>query len=242
MPDQAWGVATLKPGRLFLHVFARPKDGGLFIPGFDADCQRVNLLGQSRQLIFAKTGTDLRITLPAVLPDERDTVVEVRFAGDLSDSWSNEPAIISRQFASFSVDAARTRTTGQTVLKSITSSQYFGNWKHDTCAQNQQTTADGVAFDVRFLEAGDYRVSLDYTCLAGSKNREGVVQVGDQTLPFETLQTTTEFDTHEPLVFFRHAIGMVSISSPGNVPVRIQPREAGPELFWLRRIVIEPVL
>jgi len=241
-PDQPWGVATLKPGRLFLHVFSRPADGRLLVPGFDAMFQRATLLGRSHTLKSSITGHDLMINLPATLPDDRDTVVEVAYSGVLSDSWQDAPAMISRQFAAFTVDAARMHATGQTILKSVTSSQYFGNWKHDICAQNQQIPADGVALAARFLEPGDYRISLEYACLGGSKNRAGVVLVGDQSLPFETLQTTTEVDTHAPLVFFRHALGLVTISSPGIVPVRIQPREAGPELFWLRRVIIEPVL
>jgi len=239
-PDQPWGVGTLKPGRLFLHVFARPQDGVLFVPGFDAGLKRVTFPGQRKALKSKMSGTDLLISLPAQLPDDRDTVVAVEFTGTLSDSWSNAPVIISRQFDAFTVDAARTQVTGSAILKSMSHSHYFGNWQHDTCAQKMQTPADRVECSLRFLEPGDYRISLDYACSAASKDTEGVVEIGDQSLSFASLLTDA-YDTHQPLLFIHHSVGVVSIKTPGTVPLSVHPVSAGPELFWLRRVVVEPV-
>ena len=241
IPDQPWGVATLKTNHLFLHVFQRPKDGILLVPSFGVTVKHAALLADRKNLKVEQQGDDLKIYLPAELPDDRDTVVAVELAGTLQDSWNNIPEIISRQFDAFSVNAANAQTTGQTTLKSITSSRYFGNWKHDTCAQNMQTPTDGAEFSFRFLEPGDYRVTLEYACLANSKNREGIVQIGDQSLHFQTLLTAADYDSHEPLVFIRHAIGIINIKSPGVVPVSIHPKDAGAELFWLRSIIVEPV-
>jgi alpha-L-fucosidase len=100
--------------------------------------------------------------------------------------------------------------------------------------------ADRAGFSVRFLEPGDYRVSLDYACAGISKGREGFVDVGGQSLAFETL-LTGEYDNHQPLMMIHHTIGVISIKSPGIVPVSVYPKSAGAELFWLRRVVIEPV-
>jgi alpha-L-fucosidase len=240
VPDQPWGVATLKPGRLFLHVFERPKDGVLVVPGFDAGLKRVTLLGQSRAVKSEKTGTDLIITLPVRLPDDRDTVVVVEFSGSLSDSWQDAPVLVSRQYDFFTVEAARTRVAGRTILKSMAHSHYFGNWQHDTCVQKQQSPADRVECSFRFLEPGDYRICLDYACAVASKDTEGVVEIGGQSLSFASLLTGA-YDSHQPLMFIHHAVGVVSIRTPGTVPVAVHPRADGPELFWLRRIVVEPV-
>ena len=158
------------------------------------------------------------ITLPAELPDARDSVVVVNFTGALTDSWQSTPEIISRQFDSFSVDAAKAHVTGNAILKSETSSQYFGNWKHDTCVENLQTPADQADFSFRFLEPGDYRVTLEYACSAADAGRDGVVEIGDQSLGFQSL-LTGEYNSHDPLLFIRQHIGIVSIKSPGVVPV-----------------------
>ena len=240
IPDQPWGVGTLKPGRLFLHVFVRPQDGVLVVPGFGAELKRVSLLGQKHSLKAVKTGTDLRVMLPVQLPDAEDAVVLVEFAGSLADSWENAPSLISRQYDSFAVDAAHTRVTGRAVLKSLSHSHYFGNWQHDTCAQQMRGPADGVETSFRFLEPGDYRICLDYACSTASKDTEGVVEIGGQSLGFASLLTGA-YDTHDPLLFIHHAVGVVSIKEPGTVSVAVHPQAEGPELFWLRRVVVEPV-
>ena len=241
IPDQPWGVATLKPGRLYLHVFDRPRDGMLFVPGFTASATRTFWLGQTQNLKFSQTGDDLKIHLPDALPDTHDSVVVVEFNGTLADSWKDSPEMISRQFDSFSVDAARAHTVGHATLESLVSSRYFGNWKHDTCAHNLASPDDRAEFSFHFLEPGDYHVTLEYACLAASKDREGIVEIGDQSLGFQSLLTTTAFDTHEPLLFVRHSIGIVTIKQAGIVPVNIHPKNAGAELFWLRRVIIDPV-
>lgn len=240
IPDQPWGVCTLKSNRLYLHVFKSPNDGIIFVPNFDAKLQSAQLLLGNKKLKADQNGNDLKIFLPSQLPDERDTVVVCQFVGALTDSWKNSPDIISRQFDSFSVDAAKADVTGNAILKSETSSQYFGNWKHDTCAENLQTPSDAAEFSLRFLEPGDYRIALDYACAAADRGREGVVEIAGQTLGFESL-LTGDYNSHEPLLFIHHNIGIVSIKAAGNVPLSVYPKTGDGELFWLRRIVIEPV-
>ena len=174
--------------------------------------------------------------------EDRDTVAVIQFSGILKDAWKDSPTIISRQYDSFSADAACAETSGKTVLTSLVSSHYFGNWKHDTCAQKMESPNDRVEFTFRFLEPGDYRVILDYACLLASKDREGIVQVGTQSLAFQSLLTAgAPATTHDPLLFIRHNVGIVTIDPPGIVPVSVYPKDPGAELFWLRRILVEPV-
>ena len=240
IPDQPWGVCTLKPGCLYLHVFDRPKDGVVFVPGFSAKLKHAALLGRWGRLTAIQEGGDLRVTLPARLPNALDDVVAVHFTGTLTNCWASAPEIISRQFDSFAVDAAQARVTGNAFLKSETSSQYFGNWKHDTCVENQQTPADCAEFSFRFLEPGDYRITLEYACSAADAGRDGIIEVGNQPLRFQSL-LTGEYNSHDPLLFIRQNIGIVTIKTPGIVPVSIHPTSAGGELFWLRRVIVEPV-
>jgi alpha-L-fucosidase len=239
-PDQPWGVATSKPGRLYIHVFQRPADGIVLVPGFTAKAKRVSLLSGNKTVRSEKHGEDLSITLPASLPDSRDSVVVVEYSGALHDVWPNVPAMVSRQFESFTLDAASARLQGSAKAASVTHSRYFGNWKHDTCVQKMQKPNDRAEFSVRVLEPGDYRVFLDYACSGASKSREGLVEVGSQSVGFETL-LTGEYDSHQPLMMIHHAIGVVSIKKPGVIPISVHPKNDGAELFWLRRMVIEPV-
>jgi alpha-L-fucosidase len=240
IPDQPWGVATLKPGKLYLHVFERPADGTLLVPGFNATATRARFLGEKKNLKINHRGSDLTVALPAALPDARDSVIVVEFSGELANSWSTAPVVISRQFPSIAIDAANARLTGKAKAKSITHSRYFGNWKHDTCTVGQLAPTDRAEFSLRFTEPGDYRLILEYACPVAMKNREGVVQVGDQRLPFETL-FTGPYDTHQALMLVRHTLGVVAIDKAGELPLAVQPLNNGPELFWLRRVILEPV-
>lgn len=239
IPDQPWGVTTLKPGRLFLHVFTRPADGVVIVPDMTGTVRDAHLLGSTGSLHWKSEGSDLHVTVPRDLPDARDSVVEVDFTGNVADAWDHATPI-TRQFDHVLLDAARARTAGHTELKSITNSRYFGNWKHDTCAIAMTAPADQTAFDVRFLEPGDYRITLEYACAPTSKSGEGVVEIGDQALRFETLVTGT-YDSHQPLPLVRHSIGIVTIAAPGPTTIVVHPKLPGPELMWLRRAIVEPV-
>jgi alpha-L-fucosidase len=103
-----------------------------------------------------------------------------------------------------------------------------------------QAPADSASFPVRFLEAGDYRLILDYACAADSAGRDGVIEAAGQRLPFASLHTG-EYEKHEPLLFIHHSIGILRIAAPGIVPISVHPEGTGRELFHLRRLVIEPV-
>ena len=239
-PDQPWGTATSKPGRLYLHVFQAPANKMVIVPCFTGSVRHVSLLGEKQTLRCDNHDRDLRITLPAELPDKRDSVVVVDFAGELADSWSNAPTVISRQFDSFSLDSAGARLHGCAKATNVTHSRYFGNWKHDTCIEKMQAPDDCAEFEVRFLEPGDYRVLLEYACAGLSKGREGLVEIAGKKLGFETL-LTGEYDSHRPLMLIRHSIGVVSINKPGATSISVHPKDEGAELCWLRRVVIEPV-
>jgi alpha-L-fucosidase len=239
-PDQPWGVGTSKPGRLYLHVFQAPADRALLVPDFSGEAQSVSLLIGNKKLHCEKRGEDLSIELPEVLPDARDSVVVVEYSGKIQDPWTNAPVMVSREFDSFSLDAANARLEGAAKATNVNHSHYFGNWKHDTCVEKMRSPGDCAEFLARFIEPGEYRISLEYACAGISKGREGFVKVGGQSLAFETLYTG-EYDNHQPLMMIRHAVGVVSIRNAGVVPVSVYPKADGAELFWLRRVVIEPV-
>jgi alpha-L-fucosidase len=103
-----------------------------------------------------------------------------------------------------------------------------------------QSPADAASFPCRFLEPGDYRLVLDYACPPADKDREGIVNVGGTSFNFETL-LTGEYNSHEPLSFIHHNIGIVTIQTPETVTVAVHPKNDGAELFWLRRITFEPI-
>lgn len=242
IPDQPWGVATLSRAtpRLYLHLFERPTGGTILIPGFTAKAVRVGLLQGGRSLAWLQKGDDLYVQLPETLADPRDTVAVVDFSGNLRFGWADAPSVVSNRYPITLLEASSARLSGAAGLRRFDNSWYFGNWKHMTCVVGQQGANDAASFPVRFAEAGDYRIELEYSCSASSENQNGVVTVGNQTLPFATL-LTGNYDKSEPLVFIRHPIGVVRIAAPGTTRLTVRPTGGDAELFRLRRVVIEPV-
>jgi hypothetical protein len=59
-------------------------------------------------------------------------------------------------------------------------------------------------------------------------------------LGFETL-LTGKFDSHQPLMLIRQMVGVVSLKTPGIIPLSVHPKSEGAELFWLHRVVVEPI-
>lgn len=87
----AWGRCTVGPARaadgdgdtrLYLHVFDWPSNGSLTLPGLGNTVRRAYLLADSDQRVAARrSGTDVRLTLPSIGPDEHCPVVVVEIEG-----------------------------------------------------------------------------------------------------------------------------------------------------------------
>lgn len=82
----AWGRCTLRTGAerstLYLHVFERPADGRLLLPGLASDPLEARVLGApGAALAVARVGADLAVGLPAELPDADCSVVALDFEG-----------------------------------------------------------------------------------------------------------------------------------------------------------------
>jgi len=71
----AWGRATQKPGRLYLHVFDRPRDGKLQVPLASRSRKAYLLTRPGALLPCQANATGLEITLPPEAPDPIASVV-----------------------------------------------------------------------------------------------------------------------------------------------------------------------
>jgi alpha-L-fucosidase len=71
----SWGVATRRANRLYLHVFAWPKDGELRVPIASAVGRASLLATPDRVLPVRREAQRVVVTLPSAAPDPVDTVV-----------------------------------------------------------------------------------------------------------------------------------------------------------------------
>ena len=93
LQGQAWGRATRRGDRVYLHVFDWPASGELVVEPFPGRAHAVSLFA-GQALTFNQTGPRLAITLPSQAPDPDVSVLAV--AIDPSESgWSAYSAPVS---------------------------------------------------------------------------------------------------------------------------------------------------
>jgi alpha-L-fucosidase len=78
----AFGRATSKPGRLYLHVFNWPADGKLKVPAWGKIVRRAYLLASPKKVLkFAQSSDGITIQVPPTAPDRIATVIVLETSG-----------------------------------------------------------------------------------------------------------------------------------------------------------------
>lgn len=241
IPQQPWGVSTSKPGKQYLHVWHRPANGQLVVPGFDADVIKIYALADRKAVSWQRKSGDIVIELPAIAPTAINTVFVMEYRGKVPVYPSGAPITVSAQFPENEVAAAFAKTQGNTKIASLTYSHYYGDWKHTTCITGiKNPSTDQAQFTVRVLEPGDYQVVLVYACEPASANQEGVLMVDNQTFYFRTLRTS-DYNKKFPLPFIQHTVATLSVRKTGIHTLTIKPAKNNNELFKLKSIIVKPV-
>ncbi|OFX71289.1 MAG: alpha-L-fucosidase [Bacteroidetes bacterium GWC1_47_7] len=240
IPRQPWGVTTSKPGKLYLHIFDLPENHQILVPGMNVDIQHVYQLDSGEKLSWNKNNDDLTVPLP-VLTDSRNTVVVVEYAGVLTDKYDQLPVTVSAQYRLNKLLPNDATREGAATIKSITHSDYFGNWKHTTCLTEMKKPEDVVHFNLRFTDPGDYKIMLSYNCEVENSRQEGVIEFNKQRYLFQTVRTGGKYTNKEPLMFHNHHIAIVTVTEPGVYSLKIYPLKEGKELFKLQSIQIDPL-
>lgn len=241
IPAQPWGVTTSKPGRLFLHVWERPENGQLLVPGFSNTITKVYALTDKQTLSFQQQGGDLIVHMNA-LPETHtpDKVLVVEYKGTPPAYNAAAPVTVSAQYAANQVEAIFAKTSGASKIESLTYSHYFGDWKHTTCVTGMQSPEDAATFTVRIADPGDYKLILEYACPQESAKQEGRLAVDGETYMFRTLRTS-EFDKSAPLLFIKHPVTIFRAKKAGVYTIKISPYRQGKELFKLKGMIAEPL-
>jgi alpha-L-fucosidase len=239
IPAQPWGVTTSKPNKLYLHIFERPANGKLLVPGMNADIISIYQLDNKKPVSWFKKNGDLYINIPQ-LTDKRNTVFVITCKDQAVKPDFTGPVIVSSQYKLNTVDAIHGRVHGKATIATLTFSHYFGDWKHVPCVNNMLTPEDEIEFTISITDPGDYKILLEYACWGENSGQEGVLQVHNNEYAFQTLKTTA-YNVNEPLLFIKQPIAITSIHVPGIYTLRIHPLKEGKEFFHLKSVLLEPV-
>jgi len=247
IPKQPWGVTTEKKGKLYLHLFTRPNNDRLLVPGCLPQVDKVYALNGGEKLSFKKKGTDLLIDISKLNRTvNANTVIVVECKGALPAYQWLAPVTVSTAYEQNLIEAADAKVAGNARIKSLTYSHYYGDWKHTTCVTDLTDSTDHATFAVRFADPGDYRLLLEYSCGAQSAGQEGQLLIGGKTFWYRTLKTG-EFNRKAPLMFIQHPVAIYSVDKPGVYKITIKPATNGipskpsRELFKLKSIIAVPI-
>jgi len=148
----SWGRVTTRPGKLYLHVFAWPKEGTIVLP-VSNQADKMYLLTDPKTTLTTKAAdTGLTITLPEKMPDADDSVLVMEYAGDLKPI---SPALKQQADGTILLTAQDALLEGSIQLENIDGKPNIGFW---TDAQSKLT------WRVDVTKPGVFTVELEYAC------------------------------------------------------------------------------
>jgi alpha-L-fucosidase len=214
---------TKRPGVLYVHVFDRPADGLVALPGLKNAVKSARLLAGGATLAVAAKNGVTTIALPATLPDASDTVVAVEVDG-LPEA---APTPLGQgPDGSLELSAFDARIHGST-LKYEESGDNLGFWTNDR---------DWAEWSFKVTMPGTFDVVVTYACDAKSAGGVYQVKLVDQVLDgkIESTGKWTKFKTV--------SAGRFIIAEPGEWSLGLRGRKApGAEgLMNVRSVKLTP--
>ena len=220
----AWGRATSRPGKLYLHVFNWPENGKLVVP-MSNKVKAASLLAKPGQsLETTVTAEGVEIHLPAAAPDAIASVIALDIEGEVAPIEA--PPISQASDGSILLSAANAEIRGSTAKVEIAKEPNIGYWTN---------AKDSVAWRANITKPGEFDVFLNLACQPGSDGSEFTFSVGSAKLSGKTTATAGWAD------YKQVNIGRMRIDQTGNVSIAITPAtKPGMAVMNLRTITLKP--
>lgn len=221
-----WGRCTQKSDggltTLYLHVFDWPGDGRLVVPGLKNDVARAWLLADPDRKELAVTATpDAKVvSVPAVAPDQIDSVVVLRVRG--------QPEVTAtitgqRPDGSVHLDAAEATLHGNTLrYEPDSSKRCIGYWTDAN---------DWVEWEFHISRPGKFTAVVETA--AQSEGAKLTIEVGSAKLSFD-VPRTGDYSR-----FQQSALGPIELAA-GTTRLTVRPVGTGWTPVNLRSIVLKP--
>ncbi len=236
IPPQPWGVATVQPQALYLHVLEWPRNGKLLVPGIKVRSPQATVLGTDENLSVRQEKGMLSITVPPIPPVTPVTVICLKFRGALSATETQRilhPGMPNFFEAPFAGTSACRRGKRQWMEK-------FGDWHHADVIEHI-STGSAIAWQFNATARELRTVVLEYDCLPAADGSELEFSLGN-TRWFFPVQATG--NGHAKRVRMRReTLGVVQIPKAGNYSLSIKGTDIkGNNELVIRRAILEPVL
>ncbi len=221
-----WGRCTMKPGKLYLHVFEWPAGGTLKLSGLRNTVRRAYALAAPQQpLSFTKEGNALTVRLPAKPLNEDDTVVVVETVGT---AQTDPPVIAQNNGGAVRLDYLLAVTSGNAVKRFNRAGKFhISKWTRPE---------DAASWHVSFSRPGSYRVKINYSARPEWAGRRYRISLASTSVAGTVTPTGGwyEYKTFDA--------GVLTVAKPGTHLVTVRPESAGPGyLMYFESLVLEPI-
>lgn len=222
----AWGKATQKPGKLYLHVFDWPKNGALVVP-ITNKVSKAYLLADRQAAIACVSGPDgASIKVPAKAPDAIASVVVVEIEGT--------PQVIAQSLKQAADGSITLKPAEADLHGALRVEQKAGGVDNIGYWTNAREYA---SWDVQVSTPGTFEVELSYACDPSSDGSEYNIVIGEQKL-VGTVKATKGWED-----FATVKVGSIKVEKAGPVTIAVKAtkKPQGKQgVMNLRSVVLTP--
>jgi alpha-L-fucosidase len=221
----AWGRATSRAGKLYLHVFHWPENGKLLVP-IPNKVKAARLLakpGQSLETVVTAEGVEIR--LPATAPDPIASVIALDVEGELAPIAI--PPVSQAADGSLTLPASEATIHGSSIKVEGNKEPNIGYWTNPN---------DSVTWRSIITRPGEFEVTFNLACAPGSDGGEFTFSLGNAKLSGKSTATGGWED------YKQVNIGRIRLDQPGTVAIGITATsKPGMGVMNLRSITLKPI-
>ncbi|MFA6290937.1 MAG: alpha-L-fucosidase [Victivallales bacterium] len=232
---QPWGVATMQPQTMYLHVLEWPKNWNLIVPDIRLQSPQATVFATGEKLQLSQRKGIITIKIPPLAPVSPVTVICLKFSGRLSVTGIRRilhPGLSNSFEAPFAEIAHCSNGKRQWMEK-------FGDWHHADVIEN---ISNGSTLSWQFDALGSElrNVVLEYECLPAADDSELEFSLGAARW-FFPVHTTGNGHARRTRMR-REILGVVQIPKAGTYSLAIRATDIkGSNEFIIRRVVLDPV-
>ncbi len=239
----SWGDITQKGNHLYLHIFDWPESGLLRLADLGTQVTAASLLHDSSTVVFSQEGSILEVMLGEVsgrdLPIVPVVKLQLKAPAKVENHATQVDGFSTVKLLAEMADVEACEITERRWMEK------FGEWKHDYFVDQWNSLESLASWDLNVLEAGDYSISLEYSCEPEAANSEWVLSLGDNSLTFITYESG--FDSNNsfhrgPPRQRNHSmsLGVLTIPESGLQTLKLIPRNLLGAGIGVKAITLTP--
>lgn len=239
----SWGDITTKGNDVYLHVFEWPVAGTLRLADLGANVTAAKLLNDASEVSYTQKGSVLEINIGSQVGRDMPLISVVKLTLD-------GPAKVPSQATQIDGITPATLLAEMSIVENCEVNEYrwmekFGEWKHDYYVEQWASEDAKAVWDLNVLEAGQYQVSVEYTCENDAANSEWVLSCGDESITFITYESgfdsSKDFQRGPPRQRnFTVTLGVLNIPKAGLNQLQVTPRNLIGKGAGVKGITLKP--